>query len=122
MGTTHFVQTNDNDRLEVEKDGEYFTFEFSNSVPGGAIITSLVIHVVHHEESGFNAGDLEFIVESTSTLPPISPSETDITFDWDVTSIADLNDIDSLQLRIENNGNDKKAKIDYIYADVNWLE
>ena len=61
----------------------------------------------------------------SSTTASIHLGEGSETEDsWNVTSIiTTIAEIDSLELKIQNNdGAGKKTKIDYIYAEVEWLE
>lgn len=132
MDKTYMVQTSDDDWWEIEA-GFYTSFEFSDvSIPGGATITSVIIHVEHYEESGFQ-GNVEWKVGtgwpsspaewgSTTSIPLRKGEGNEATDSWDVTSFVDTpTKVNALELCITNNSsNGKKTKEDYIWSEVTY--
>ncbi|MFC1717484.1 Ig-like domain-containing protein, partial [Candidatus Poribacteria bacterium] len=129
---TYVVQTSDDDWWKVQP-GYYTSIKFSDSVPDGANITSVVIYVEHWEDKGFAAEDMEWKVGTgwpdspiewgnTTTIPVLEGSKNEDTYSWDVTSFVDTPEkANSLELYIKNNSAKKKVNIDYIYAQVKWM-
>jgi len=133
-GKTYMVQTSDNEWWPTEFDF-YTAYRFSNvSIPSGAAITSVVIHVEHWEEESFSASGLQWKVGTgwpnsstvwgTKASVPIRGGEGSETTDtWDVTSFVNTAvRVNDMELYIGNNdvANEKKTLTDYIYAEVTW--
>ena len=134
LGTVSQVQTSDDTRFETEPPASSYTsFQFSDlTLPGGSTITSVVIHVEHHQEADFT-GSVTWRVgtgwppgtewgNTAATLRVGVGSETTDT--WDVTSLVTTpTRVNDMELVIENNStNGKKTNADYIYAVVQWDE
>jgi len=132
-GKTVVLQSSDDVWLEIEY-GYYTSFKFSDvSMPVGATITSVLVHVEHYEEEDFDDGKLEWNIGTgwpssstvwTSTNPTIHDEERNEAIDsWDVTSFVNTQDkVNSMELRVKNNDNneEKKTKVDFIYVEVQW--
>ena len=132
-GKIAVVQTSDNNRLETES-GSYISYDFcDSSIPAGATIISVVVHVEHFEQGRFSAGKLQWDIGTgwpgnptvwASTNTPVREGARNETTDsWDVTSVVDTSQkIDSLQLQIKNNNNiaARTTLADHIYAVIEW--
>ncbi|MBA4718565.1 MAG: hypothetical protein HRO68_05535 [Nitrosopumilus sp.] len=126
-GKISLVTSSDDSRFET-KAGYYTDYYLTNTiVPVGATsITSLIFYVEHNEESSFGVGNLVWLTDSnTVSTTPTLIIDNDGTTSWDVPvgSITPA-DVNSLVFRVQNNdvANGKLTKVDYIYADVDWLE
>jgi len=114
--------------------GYYTSYEFSDiSIPTGATITSVMIYVEHYEEEDFRNGKLQWNVGTgwpnnpvvwDSIVPPVHQRERNESIDsWGVTNVVNTpENVNSLELRVKNNDNveEKKTLVDYIYVDVSW--
>ncbi len=132
-GKTELVRSSDDNRL-VTSYGSYTSYDFSNvSIPGDALIKSVVIYIEHCEEERFASGKLEWSVGKgwptkpvvwASIKAPVHEEESHEAVDsWDITSLVDTREkLNSLQLQVKNNDNvaRRKTLIDYIYVLVEW--
>ena len=134
-GKLTYVQANDTDRFETIS--EYFTsFEFDSLIPATAVIKSVKISVVHYEESGFGAGNLECSAGGGTLTNPNPTLTTNPTlflnesgeglsvFDVKSEMIDTAAEINALIFVIQNNdsANSKKTHTDHIFVAVQYSE
>ena len=130
-GKLYLLLSSDNDRWETES-SFYTSYEFSDlSLPAGAVITSAGIYVEHYEESDYQNGNLEWNIgtgwpdapdvwATNSEVPVHSPESNEAVDIWNVTSLVTVDNLNALQLQVKNKDNNKKTKVDYIYAEVTF--
>jgi hypothetical protein len=132
-GKTSIVQDSDDKRLEIFPGG-YVCCNFASvSVPPGATITSVVLHIEHFEEDQFAPGKLQWAIGTgwpnkpttwISIDAPVRRGEQAEAMDsWDITSVIDsLDKAKSLQLQIQNSdtASRKKTSVDCVQAVVEW--
>jgi cellulose biosynthesis protein BcsQ len=132
-GKTSDVQTSDDKRQEINA-GSYTSYDFSEvSVPPGATITSVVLHVEHFEEEQFASGKLQWAIGTgwpNSPTPwisidaPVRKGKQNEAIDsWDVTSFVDTpGKANALQFQIQNSDNvsRKKTSVNSIHTVVEW--
>jgi len=132
-GAVGLVQDSDDKRQEVNA-GSYISYNFSQvSVPPGATITSVVLHVEHFEDDQFTSGKLQWVVGTgwpdkpetwISIDAPVRKGKQNEAVDsWDITSFIDtLEKARSLQLQIQNSDNvsRKNSSVDSVKALVEW--
>jgi len=132
-GKDNVVQASDDNRRETDS-GLSISYNFSDvSIPAGAVIASVVVHVEHFEQEPFPEGKLQWAAGTgwpsqpvvwASINPPVHEGEPNEATDlWDVTSFVDTPEkVNSLQLQIKNNYHVTKRKtlVDHIYAVVEW--
>ncbi|MHC4677487.1 MAG: Ig-like domain-containing protein [Planctomycetota bacterium] len=132
-GKTSVVQDSDDKRLEINP-GSYVCYNFSEvSMPPGATITSVVLHVEHFEEDQFAPGKLQWAIGTgwpgkpttwISIDAPVRRGKRSESMDsWDITSFVDtLEKAKSVQLQIQNSDTTsrKKTSVDCIRAVVEW--
>ncbi|HSR88090.1 MAG TPA: putative Ig domain-containing protein, partial [Pontiella sp.] len=129
-GKLNIYTASDNTRGDLEKGGEYFSFQLSDiSFPAGATITSVKVYCEHHEESGFGNNNLARNIGTgwpggTTWLSGTSPTHSGDTVDeWDVSAIVDTTaEVNDLEFMIQNNDGVKKSFVDHVYAVVEWSE
>ncbi len=133
QGGTGVVQTSDDKCLEIHA-GSYVSFDFSQvSVPPGATITSVVLHVEHFEEEQFASGKLQWTVGTgwpanpttweSIDAPVRKGKQNEATDAWDVTSVVETPEkARSLQFQIQNSDaiSRKKTSVDCIHVVVEW--
>jgi hypothetical protein len=112
-GNTKLVESNDNNRFEINH-GSYTSFDFSDiSIPTDASIKSVVVYIEHFEEKQFVQGQLEWTIGTgwpespdvwASIQAPVQNGRFNEAVDsWDITSLVDSSEkINSLQLQVEN--------------------
>ena len=125
------VLNSDNNWIEVES-SHFTSFQFE-PLPAGTsgTITSVVIHVEHHEESGYQTstslqwdiggGSLQNPTAAGMTNPTVLRGEkSEATGSWDVVVwVNSTSAVDGMKFVVRNNStNGKKTKIDHIYAEV----
>jgi len=127
------IQRSDNDRLETGPQS-YTCYRFSNpSIPEGAAIVSVVVHIEHFEDPSFTKGKLVWSVGVdwpskpeiwASIKAPVRQGQgSEATDSWDVTSAMDTADkVNSFHVQVQNNdtAGPRKTSVDYIYAVVEW--
>lgn len=132
-GKIAVVQASDNDRLETEP-GSYMCYEFCDaSIPGGAVVKSVVFYVEHFEEERFPDGQLQWCVGTgwpakpvvwASINAPVRIGKVNEATDlWDVSSSVDTPEkVNSIQLQVKNDSKAAKGKtsVNYIYGVVEW--
>ncbi len=127
------VQASDNSRLETEPRSSTCYDFCDGSIPDGASIKSVVVHVEHSEDSEFAGGKLSWAVGTgwpakpvvwASIAAPVRPGQArEATDSWDVTSAVEtVAKANALQLLVQNNdaGGMRKTFVDYVYAVVEW--
>jgi len=131
----HVVQSPDDDWWETGSDS-YTSYDFSDvSIPPHYRVISVDIYVRHFEEEQFPSGKLQWnigtgwpsnpVVWASCNAPVQKGGRNKATDAWDVTSFVDTPEkINSLQLQVRNNDNmtNKRTRIDYIYAIVEWQQ
>ena len=127
------VQDSD-DKWQQVSAGSYVSYSFSEvSVPPGATITSVVLHVEHFEEDPFASGKLQWVIGTgwpdnpqtwISIDAPVRKGKQNEAVDsWDVTSFVNtVEKAKSLQLQIQNSDNvsRKNSSVDCVKAVVEW--
>lgn len=127
------VQTSDNNRLATGPRSN-MCYDFCDaSIPDGAAIKSVVVHVEHFEDTRFPQGKLEWVAGTgwsvepvvwASVAAPIRQGEAaEATDSWDVTSaVATAEKANSLQVQVRNNDASGrwKTSVNRIYAVVEW--
>jgi hypothetical protein len=127
------VRTSDDNQL-VTGPRSNTCYDFSDaSIPTGARIKSVVVHVEHFEDAGFQRGKLEWLVGTgfstepevwVSVAAPVRPGGAGKAMDsWDITSAVETPEkANSLQMQILNNdpSGRRNTSIDLIYAVVEW--
>ena len=132
-GAVALVQDSDDKQQQIAP-GSYVSYRFSDvSVPPGATITSVVLHVEHFEEDQFASGKLKWVVGTgwpdnpqvwISIDAPLRKGKAAEAVDsWDITSFANTPEkAKSLQLQIQNNDtlSRKNSSVDCIKVVVEW--
>ncbi len=127
------VQNSDDKQQQISA-GSYVSYSFSAvSVPPGATITSVVLHMEHFEDDQFPSGKLQWAIGTgwpdnpqtwISIDAPVRKGKTSKAVDsWDITSFANTPEkIKSLQLQIQNSDNAtrKNSSVDCVKAVVEW--
>jgi cellulose biosynthesis protein BcsQ len=132
-GAVALVQDSDDKQQQVSA-GSYISYNFSAvSVPPGATITSVVLHVEHFEDDQFPSGKLQWAIGTgwpdnpktwISIDAPIRKGKSNEAVDsWDITSFVNTPEkAKSLQLQIQNSDNvsRKNSSVDCVKAVVEW--
>jgi len=133
-GKVNVVTASDADRWETEY-GYYTSYQFSNLPPEATTIISVTIYCRHYEEKEFEDGNLEWKVGSgwqvgsstvwgsTSLIPINREEDKEATDSWDVNSwVSTPSNVNDMEFCVKNNDNieEKKTKVNYIYAVVEW--
>lgn len=132
---TYVVQSPDDDWWETGSDS-YTCYDFSDvSIPPGSMVTLVDIYVRHSEEEQFPIGRLQWNIGKgwpsdpavwVSFNAPVHEGERNKATDaLNVTSFVDTPEkINSLQLQVRNNHNmaNRRTRVDYIYAVVEWQQ
>lgn len=126
------VETSDDKHVETDS-RSYTCYEFDDpSIPSGASIISIVIHIEHFEDDSFGNGKLNWALGKgwperpsvwIETSPPVRRGSNNEARDsWDVTSSVDTPEkVNSLTLQVANDAlPDRKTAVDMIYAVVKW--
>jgi cellulose biosynthesis protein BcsQ len=127
------VQDSD-DKWQQVSAGSYICYNFSQvSVPPGATITSVVLHVEHFEEDQFASGKLQWVIGSgwpdkpqtwiSIDAPVRKGKQSEAVDSWDITSFVNtVEKAKSLQLQIQNSDNvsRKNSSVDCVKAVVEW--
>ncbi|MHC4439519.1 MAG: cadherin-like domain-containing protein [Planctomycetota bacterium] len=127
------ILSSDDDRLQTPPHS-YTCYRFTDpSIPDGAAIVSVVVHIEHFEDQSFAKGKLNWSVGTgwpsrpdvwASIEAPVRQGQSsEATDSWDVTSAVDTAEkVNSLQVHIQNNdaAGPRKTSVDYIYAVVEW--
>jgi len=126
------VATSDDDRVQTDA-RSYTCYQFKDpSIPAGASIVSIVVHVEHFEEEGFDDGRLKWALGTgwpdkptvwTSIIAPVrAGSKNEARDSWDATSYVDTPaKANSLVLQVANEAEaGRKTSVDMVYAVVKW--
>jgi hypothetical protein len=131
LGLLDEVQASDNNRYNIDK-GKWGSFQFTTvSFPGTATIQSVQIFIEHHEESGVDTGTIVWkagqgTIQSPTTLITMTPalrigSAAEGTDTFDVSSVIDTTtEVNNLILKIENNDDSNRTRIDYVYVIIKY--
>jgi hypothetical protein len=127
------VRTSDGNQLVTRPRSNTCYDFFDASIPTGARIKSVVVHVEHFEDAGFQQGKLEWLVGTgfstepevwvSVTAPVRSGQATKAMDSWDITSAIETPEkANSLQVQILNNDTSgrRNTSVDLIYAVVEW--
>lgn len=126
------VETSDDNRVQTEP-RSYTCYQFKDaSIPAGASIISIVVHVEHFEEEAFGDGRLKWalgtgwphkpVVWTSINAPVREGSKNEARDSWDVTSYVDTPEkVNSLHLQVANEAEaGRKTSVDLVYAVVKW--
>lgn len=126
------VATSDDKRVETEPRA-YTCYEFKDaSIPAGASIVSVVIHVEHFEDGAFGDEELRWSLGTgwpdkpavwVSTNPPVRHGQSSEARDlWDATSSVETPEkVNALVLQVSNNAQaNRKTSVDLLFAVVKW--
>jgi VCBS repeat-containing protein len=126
------VETSDDKRIETAP-RSYTCYEFKDaSIPAGASIVSIVVHVEHFEEELFGDGRLQWALGTgwpdkpevwiSAEAPVREGANNEAQDSWDVTSSVDTPEkVNSLHLQVANNAEGgRKTSVDMVFAVVKW--
>ena len=134
--TLSIITSSDDDWYAVDTPGGtpgyFLSLQFDQTVPGGATINSVKVHIEHYEDDDFLTGELTWEVGTGSTsnptvlgstIPTVLPgTAAEAVVLWDVSTIIDtMAEVNDIKVKIINNStNGKKTNIDHVYVVVDY--